>query len=82
MLTTPAARPIPVETRAVMVRVEDVDRITTRNARRSAHRPPAGDYPYGERQYSVADPDGQGWTFSQSIADMNPEDWGGTPGRL
>jgi uncharacterized glyoxalase superfamily protein PhnB len=39
-------------------------------------QPPA-DFPYGERQYSVQDPGGHIWTFSQSIADMAPEDWGG-----
>lgn len=34
-------------------------------------------YPYGERQYSCRDPGGHGWTFSQSIADIAPEDWRG-----
>ena len=66
-----------------MVRVEDVDghyeRVKMRGAR--IVRPPA-DYPYGERQYTVTDPGGHNWTFSQSIADVNPEDWGGTPGKL
>jgi uncharacterized glyoxalase superfamily protein PhnB len=37
------------------------------------------DYPYGERQYSAVDPGGHRWTFSQSIADVDPADWGGTP---
>jgi uncharacterized glyoxalase superfamily protein PhnB len=36
------------------------------------------DYPYGERQYSAVDPGGHRWTFSQSIADVDPADWGGT----
>jgi len=36
------------------------------------------DFPYGERQYSVKDTGGHIWTFSQSIADLAPEDWGGT----
>jgi uncharacterized glyoxalase superfamily protein PhnB len=36
------------------------------------------DYPYGERQYTVEDPTGHRWTFSQSIADVAPESWGGT----
>ena len=35
------------------------------------------DFPFGERQYSAADPAGHQWTFSQSIADVAPEDWGG-----
>ena len=33
---------------------------------------------YGERQHSVVDPAGHSWTFSESIADVAPEDWGGT----
>jgi uncharacterized glyoxalase superfamily protein PhnB len=36
------------------------------------------DWPYGERQYSAEDPGGHHWTFSQSIADVDPADWGGT----
>ena len=36
------------------------------------------DFPYGERQYSAVDPGGHRWTFSQSIADVDPADWGGT----
>jgi uncharacterized glyoxalase superfamily protein PhnB len=35
------------------------------------------DFPYGERQYSAADPAGHQWTFSQTLADVAPEDWGG-----
>jgi uncharacterized glyoxalase superfamily protein PhnB len=36
------------------------------------------DHPYGERQYGAEDPWGQRWTFSQTIADVDPADWGGT----
>jgi predicted enzyme related to lactoylglutathione lyase len=32
--------------------------------------------PFGERQYSAEDPAGRKWTFSQSVADVSPEDWG------
>jgi uncharacterized glyoxalase superfamily protein PhnB len=35
------------------------------------------DFPYGERQYSAADPAGHQWTFSQTLSDVAPEDWGG-----
>ena len=68
---------------AVMVRVEDVEAHHARAVRHGARvvRPPA-DYPYGERQYTVEDPGGHRWTFSQSIADIDPRDWGGTPGTL
>ena len=49
-------------------------------ARRSILRPPA-DYPYGERQYSAQDLAGHRWTFTQALADLAPEDWGGTSAR-
>jgi uncharacterized glyoxalase superfamily protein PhnB len=64
---------------AVMVRVDDVDRHHERAAARGARilRPPV-DYPYGERQDTAADPGGHVWTFSQTIADVDPAVWGGT----
>lgn len=67
----------------VMVRVEDVNRHCERARQRGARiaREPA-DYPYGERQYNVEDFAGHTWTFSQSIADVAPEEWGGTSGQL
>ena len=68
---------------AVMVRVEDVDRHHDRASARGARilRAPAT-HPYGERQYSVEDPGGHVWTFTQSVADVAPEDWGGTAENL
>ena len=33
------------------------------------------DYPYGERQYTATDPIGHTWTFSETIADVDPADW-------
>jgi uncharacterized glyoxalase superfamily protein PhnB len=65
----------------VMVRVDDVDAHHERARERGAQilGPPA-DHPYGERQYTAVDPGGHTWTFSQSIADVAPEDWGGTGG--
>jgi uncharacterized glyoxalase superfamily protein PhnB len=67
----------------VMVRVEDVNRHSERARQRGARivREPA-DYPYGERQYNVEDFAGHTWTFSESIADVAPEEWGGTSGQL
>ena len=35
------------------------------------------DFPYGERQCTVRDPWGHQWTFSQTLADVAPEEWGG-----
>lgn len=34
-------------------------------------------FPYGERQYAVEDLAGHVWTFSESVADVAPSDWGG-----
>jgi uncharacterized glyoxalase superfamily protein PhnB len=62
----------------VLVRVEDVDAHHERavNAGARVVREPA-DHPYGERQYTAEDPGGHIWTFSQSIANVDPADWGG-----
>jgi len=38
------------------------------------------DFPYGECQYAAEDLGGHQWGFSQSIADVAPEEWGGTSG--
>jgi uncharacterized glyoxalase superfamily protein PhnB len=35
------------------------------------------DFEYGERQYSAQDPAGHHWTFSETLADVHPEEWGG-----
>jgi uncharacterized glyoxalase superfamily protein PhnB len=61
------------------VRVDDVDAHYERTQAPGALilQPPTY-FPYGERQYSVADPGGHVWTFSQTIADIAPEEWGGT----
>jgi uncharacterized glyoxalase superfamily protein PhnB len=75
-----AAEPaISARTHSVLVRVEDAERHHERAARAGARilQPPT-DYPYGERQYSAEDLGGHRWTFSQSIADVDPASWGGT----
>jgi uncharacterized glyoxalase superfamily protein PhnB len=64
---------------AVTVKVENVDAHHD-HARQHGARivsSPA-DYPYGERQYTAEDLAGHHWTFTQAIADLAPEDWGGT----
>jgi len=68
---------------AVMVRVENVDGHCER-ARRSGVRVvrEPQDYPYGERQYNVVDFAGHHWCFTQSVADVDPRDWGGMPGEV
>jgi uncharacterized glyoxalase superfamily protein PhnB len=67
-----------VVTHAIMVRVPDVDAHFSHARERNArilHDPT--DYPYGERQYEVEDLGGHRWTFSQTIAEVAPEHWGG-----
>jgi uncharacterized glyoxalase superfamily protein PhnB len=65
----------------VLGRVEDVDAHHER-ARAAGARILAtpADHPYGERQYSAEDPAGHRWTFSETIADVDPADWGGELG--
>ncbi len=68
---------------SVMVRVENVDAHYERSKMQGALilDPPAN-YPYGERQYTVEDIAGHVWTFSQTIADVAPEEWGATSSNL
>jgi uncharacterized glyoxalase superfamily protein PhnB len=65
-------------THSVLVRVDDADAHRERAAAAGATivSPPA-DYEYGERQYTAEDLAGHRWTFSQSIADIDPAGWGG-----
>jgi uncharacterized glyoxalase superfamily protein PhnB len=69
-------------TQYVTIHVENVDQ-HFEHAKQSGARivkPPA-DMPFGERQYTVEDPEGHRWTFSQHIADVAPEDWGAVAAR-
>ena len=65
---------------SVMVRVPDV---RAHHDRAAAHGAtiamPPTDFPYGERQYTAVDFIGRAWTFSQTIADVDPREWGGDP---
>ena len=63
---------------AVLVRVDDADTHHL-HARKSGARilQPPTDFPYGERQYNAEDLGGHVWTFSESIADVDPASWGG-----
>jgi uncharacterized glyoxalase superfamily protein PhnB len=63
----------------VMVRIDDVDGHHEHALHHGARilQPPT-DHPYGERQYTAEDIGGHRWTFSQTIADVAPEEWGGT----
>jgi uncharacterized glyoxalase superfamily protein PhnB len=66
------------ETHRVMVRVEDAEahyRHARAHGARISKEPT--DYEYGERQYEAEDPAGHRWTFSQTLRDVAPEEWGG-----
>lgn len=63
---------------SVMVRVQDIDAHHARAVAAgaiSAGTPTT--YPYGERQYRAEDPAGHTWVFSESVADVDPRQWGG-----
>lgn len=63
---------------SVMVRVADVDaHYNTAFAHGARVSGSPTTYPYGERQYSAVDLAGHRWIFSQSVADVDPADWGG-----
>jgi uncharacterized glyoxalase superfamily protein PhnB len=68
-------------THSIMVVVEDVqahyERVMAAGAR--VMGPPV-EYPFGEKQYSVEDPGGHVWTFSESTADVDLAEWGGRMG--
>ena len=63
---------------SIMLRVEDADASYERAlaAGAAALRQPAT-FPYGERQCAVRDFAGYIWTFTQSVADVAPAEWGG-----
>ena len=66
-------------THSVTVRVDDVTTHCARaraNGARIVMEPT--DFEYGERQYSAEDLAGHQWTFSETLADIAPESWGGS----
>jgi len=72
--SAPRAEPLD----SVMLRVENLDAAFASALAHGAtviHAPE--DYPYGERQATVRAPFGHIFTLSQSIADVDPADWGG-----
>jgi uncharacterized glyoxalase superfamily protein PhnB len=62
---------------STLVRIEDADAHCRRARAYGAHivgEPRSCEF--GERQYSAEDLAGHQWTFSQTIADIDPHDWG------
>jgi uncharacterized glyoxalase superfamily protein PhnB len=65
-------------THSVMVRVDDArDHCERSRAHGARILMEPTDFEYGERQYTAEDPAGHQWTFTQTLADVAPEDWGG-----
>ena len=63
---------------SIMVRVDDARGHCDRAAAHGATiTMPPTDFPYGERQYTALDFSGRAWTFSETIADVDPRAWGG-----
>jgi uncharacterized glyoxalase superfamily protein PhnB len=65
-------------THSVTVRVEDARAhcdVAREHGARILMEPT--DFEYGERQYNAEDFAGHQWTFSQTLADVAPEEWGG-----
>jgi uncharacterized glyoxalase superfamily protein PhnB len=68
---------------SVTIRIEDADahcKRATEYGARITQEPVT--HPFGERQYNAEDFAGHSWTFSQSVADVHPEEWGGTAEQL
>ena len=70
---------IPNHSCIIQVRVEDA-RDHCERARRAGAKilTEPTDHMYGERQYNVEDFYGHKWDFTETIADVEPESWGGT----
>jgi uncharacterized glyoxalase superfamily protein PhnB len=65
-------------THSVLVRVHDAS-THCEHARAAGARilMEPTDFEYGERQYHAEDLAGHRWTFSETLADVEPETWGG-----
>ena len=65
-------------THSVMVRVDDAN-AHCEHARAHGAKilMEPTDFEYGERQYAAEDPAGHQWTFSETLRDVAPEEWGG-----
>jgi uncharacterized glyoxalase superfamily protein PhnB len=64
---------------SVMLRVEDARshcEVARAHGARILMEPT--DFEYGERQYNAEDPWMHQWTFTETLADVAPEEWGGT----
>lgn len=62
---------------SIMWRLDEVERVYERVKRADARIiMETREEVYGERQFAVEDIEGHHWTFSETIADRAPEEWG------
>ena len=67
-----------VVTQIVKVRVPDVDSALSRAREAGAHvLEEPNTWEYGERSCMVEDPAGHRWELTQTVRDVEPEEWGG-----
>ena len=70
---------VPNQSATVQVRIEDVhghcERARAGGAKILSE---PTDHIYGERQYNAEDFYGHRWDFTETLADVEPESWGGT----
>jgi uncharacterized glyoxalase superfamily protein PhnB len=78
-ITVAEGNVIPNNSHTIQIRVEDA-RSHCERARRCGARilTEPVDHVYGERQYNAEDFAGHRWDFTQTLADVEPEQWGGT----
>jgi uncharacterized glyoxalase superfamily protein PhnB len=83
VVLVPPRKPDQAGKARVFVRVDDAHAHYSRATQAGAkvNHPPQ-DYEYGERQYAAEDCEGNEWTFSQTIADVDPKDWGGIAAKV
>ena len=78
VITGGGAAGAPQRSDSIMVRVADARGHCDRAAAQGATiAMPPTDFPYGERQYTAVDFSGRAWTFSETVADVDPREWGG-----
>jgi uncharacterized glyoxalase superfamily protein PhnB len=78
IVVTARDRGLNVQRQTVLVRVRDAKAHHAQAKARGARiLRELENHIYGERQYTAEDIGGHVWTFTESIADSDPRDWGG-----
>lgn len=63
----------------IMLKVDNVATVVQNAVARGARlMEPPRDWEYGERQATIDDPFGHQWVLNQTLADVAPEEWGGS----